>query len=221
MLNNKSIITLSLLLGCATAMAGGMTAEPAQSSMAVKSYDGPYVGGNFDVTRVYMGANGPAGRLGGFGTTDYAGGAVLGYNMTLSGPFKLGMEAFGNDDQIKTTITTGASTYFNELQYNWGFRALPGYRFNDGLVAHLILGYTNAGFGTRASGIYGTYNSQFGANGFQTGLGVWMPVFHDIFVRLDGLYTIYGLQNLPGGYSNNLNTLTGSLTIGDKLSWLG
>ncbi len=217
--NFRKTLVLGLLLGCGTAMAGGMTTEPMQP---VSNYDGFYLGGDvggMGFTSDRHGYNTTADDTRDLGDIDVQGGGLLGYDFTLSNHFKLGLEGFIADDQIANIFTNNISgaQYQMKLRYNWGVRVLPGYEFSEGTVAHLVLAYSDAYFNESDTGFNTVLAStNFDKGGFQTGLGVTTPLAGNFFMRVDALYTMYGTHTNTGStvtYRSYLSTMEGDFGI--------
>jgi hypothetical protein len=219
----KKTVVLGLLLGCGTAMAGGMTAEPVQP---VSNYDGFYIGADVGggallasnswtetvpgvVTQTNSGRRGYAGIVGG---------GLLGYDFTLYDHFKLGLEGFITADQLPITSYVSSSsvaysyTSNNKLRYNWGVRAIPGYEFSEGTVAHIILGYSKGYFSYSNTSTYASLSGNYNRNGFQFGMGITTPLFSHVSFGVDAIGTWYGSNTITGtGTSSSTNTWTNKL----------
>lgn len=223
----------------------------------VDHYNGVYIGADlglmtlFDNVIAPLDVTLPANQLsstttpiGHFGIT---GGGILGYDYSLLQKIKLGIEGYinGTSVTIKQTATVTVPNFdygstVTQQNYAWGFRALPGYEIYPGVVAHLILGYSNAQFTINApppvSGLVITQpivNETFTCNGFQSGLGLTSIAYHNFSLRFDGLFTTYGAHSSPsfvysnpaagtlaytGTYKNILNTFEADLTLSYKFA---
>lgn len=174
------------------------------------------------------------------------GGGILGYDYSIQPKIKLGIEGYINGTNISiaqsqnTTVPNfDAASTTTKQNYAWGFRALPGYEISPGLVAHLVLGYSNAQFTIKSPppatglGIFQPIvNDTFTSNGFQSGIGLTSIIYHNFSLRIDGLFTTYGAHSSPTfSYSNGpealsyigtfrsvLNTFEGDLTLSYKFA---
>lgn len=228
--------------------AGSMGDELKQA----EPYDGVYLGADiglltlFQKSSVSINATSPGNFLGSYkqqeGYFGVTGGGIIGYDYSLQQKIKLGIEGYINGTNV--TIYQSQLTvvpqydYANTTtrqNYAWGFRALPGYELSPGVVAHLILGYSNAQFNIKspppATGL-GLYqpiiNQTFSRNGFQSGIGLTSIVYHNFSLRIDGLFTTYGTHSSPsytynngstvytGTFNSVLNTFEGDLTLSYK-----
>ncbi len=154
------------------------------------------------------------------------GGGLLGYDFTLLNQLKLGLEGFGYADGINllTRQNYSPQTSYNvNIRRNGGVRLLPGYEFTPGTIAHVIVGYSYATFNANDNGDYGLLSTHFSKNGFQGGLGVKTPLFKNLSIRGDMLYTTYSAQTSYGvtttvpssvqTYRNQLATWEGNLSL--------
>ena len=214
-----TMLTLLIsVMNCATSGTMGTDMTP---------YDAFYVGGDIGVSNL-MDPTSTTDPLAAhhMSATGIIGGGLVGYDYSMTEQLTLGVEGFGNANGIHMSslqLYPPQASYRVGAKYNAGLRVLPGYKFNSGAVAHVLLGYTNAGFTITDNGDYGYIDQHFNKNGFQCGLGMKVPITNNLSIRADALYSIYanasniGLSNLapygPQTYYNNLSTLEGDLTI--------
>ena len=218
--------TLTLVLASTSAIAGTM--GPAE---AVENYDGIYFGGTVGVSNLTNQAT--INKFSGFetqnlGGNNVTGGGLLGYDYSFTDMLKLGIEGyvFGNGNQNANSYHNyNGTSYASQETYNWGIRVLPGIEFSSSAVGHIILGYTGGKFQTVDNGAFGYLNHDFYLSGFQSGLGLTNNITKNLFVRVDGLYTMFGKEKNNGiatnlssiaAYSASLSTLEADLTIGYK-----
>ena len=217
---NKNLV-LALALSTQSVCAGTMGAESVP-------YDGLYVGGNIGISNI---ANSTSTTYPlaahHMSSSGLIGGGLVGYDYSVNEKIKFGLEGFGNATGVNTSalqLYAPSASYRVGQGYNAGFRVLPGYQLPSGeTVAHLLLGYTNAGFNVKDNGDYGYINKNLNQSGFQAGLGMKTRFTKNLSIRADALYSIYanasntGISNLaPYGaqiYNNNLSTLEGDLTL--------
>ena len=221
------ISILALLLGSASLFAGTMGAVE-----SVESYDGIYIGGTLGVSNLtnQLKINKFSGvETHDLGGTSVTGGGLFGYDYSFTDMLKLGAEVYvyGNGNQNANSLHNYNGTFYaSQETYNWGIRLLPGIEFSSSAVGHIILGYTGAKFKTTDNGAYGYLNNDFYLSGFQSGLGLTNYVTKNLFVRVDGLYTMFGKEKNNGiatnlasiaNYAASLSTLEANLTLGYKL----
>ena len=249
-LNFKKLFSMLLILMFGkSCFAGAMGAGEKQAD----PYNGVYVGADIGLVALFQGvsvslnetAPGPfigssTTPLGHFGII---GGGIIGYDYSLPQKIKLGIEGYVNGinvtipQSLQSTVPSDSGSTTTQQNYAWGVRALPGYELSPGVVAHLILGYSNAQFfinspppATGLSVLQPIVNESFTCNGFQSGIGLTSIVYRNFSLRIDGLFTTYGAHSSPSYAFNNgalvytgtfksvLNTFEGDLTLSYKFA---
>lgn len=215
-------IHLAILLCISNAAFCGAMAE----RNTYVDYDGVYIGvdvtvGDFNaaITTSY-----PSTYID-LSAVNISGGALIGYDFTIYDRFKLGLEFLANANAYTTS-----SQMFNERtsltaqqRYNLAPRILPGFLFYEGVVGHLIFGYSNAFITVKDNGLQGFINKSGNQSGFQGGLGMKAEFLEGFTFRADIVYSIYGNIGGNGGSNNNLyayqsysvspSTLEGTATL--------
>lgn len=161
---------------------------------------GLYVGGDIGFailqTRETTSVPSEQHKLGGIG---FIGGGLVGYNFVFSN-YDLGIEGFINGNTTKNLVyhNATASRFAVSSRYNWGFRALPGYFFNDYMEGHLILGWSRGHFSISDNGVWGFISGNFDVDGFQFGGGTTFPLFCNFTIRFDSTFVYYPQRKLTG-----------------------
>lgn len=153
------------------------------------------------------------------GNIGFIGGGLLGYNFAFPDRFNFGMEIFLNGTTAKASVNDTFSSASTKTRYNYGFRILPGYKWNCDTVSYVILGVAGGAFNTSFSdGFTGRSGSNnFNRTGWQVGLGSATNIWcNKLFLRGDIIYTGYGSRNTGNSFvsaSNKLSTLDGMVSL--------
>jgi outer membrane immunogenic protein len=152
-------------------------------------------------------ANGWNGRLfGGYGYTFrnhlYLGGEAFVGGSSASGTDKINLPSFNYNGKISAGTSLGVSV-------------LPGYRFDSGPLLYGRLGYigTNLKVNDNFSTVMPSTTKW--VSGFNTGLGIEMPLFNRLSGRIEYDYMNYSSFNNPGttGSSNAPSDNRGSFDL--------
>ncbi|NBX84872.1 MAG: hypothetical protein EBQ95_04590 [Gammaproteobacteria bacterium] len=153
------------------------------------------------------------------GATGLVGGGLVGYDFSILERFNLGLEWFMNATALNDSAyqfypkPNGVSpTYNAHMQYNLGFRGLPGYAFNSTTIGYIVLGYAYGKFNIQDNGDYGFVSSNITESGFQSGAGIKTQIWNNFYIRTDILYTTYTPSNVNGIATNNQGN-PGTLSI--------
>lgn len=162
------------------------------------------------------------------GKIGFIGGGLLGYNWDFPSRFNFGMEVFLNGTTAKASLNDGVDTYTAKSRYNYGFRILPGYKWNCDTVSYVILGVANGNFNTSYTDNLRNRSgsTNFNRTGWQVGLGSATNVWcNKLFLRGDIIYTGYGTRNVNGTYigepatfGHRLSTLDAMISLVYKFS---
>jgi outer membrane immunogenic protein len=218
--HNKIIIIAALVLGAQISVAGSM--GEIESSLITQP--GFYIAGDIGASNLINNeshtVNAETHQLGAVGLV---GGGFIGYDFRVLENVMLGLEAFADANALNMDIQHFNNSYKMNSTYNLGVRVLPSYVFTPFTLGHVILGYTNDHFNIRDNGVYGYINSSFNQSGFQGGLGFTTTARKNVFVRLDGIYSIYASKSSTGlglttatpyqYYNNQFSTLMGELSL--------
>ena len=136
------------------------------------------------------------------GSVGIIGGGYIGYDYQFMPQFHGSLELFGDATGFNLAISHPSTAYQIKQRYDIGLRVLPTYFITPQTAAHVILGYVNGGFKLHDNGTYGYINERFNQSGFQTGLGLTNEIYQSFLIRVDGIYNIFGHQNLLGTTSN-------------------
>ncbi len=152
-------------------------------------------------------ANGWNGRLlGGYGRY------INDSNYYLGGEVFVGTSGASGKDSVDSISYDGKFS----AQNSWGFSLLPGYRLHkDGPLVYARLGYIDTDF--KVTDSIGSTNSKHThwTSGFDTGIGVEIPLYKHFSARLEYEYIDYSSANNPGtlGSDNSPSDNRGSLTF--------
>lgn len=196
-------------------------------------YDGFYLGANIGIGSLldHESTSVPIHDVHYLSNVGVIGGGLLGYDLTLSQHWKLGIEGFLNVTDLSISTNQNYSpqaTYDAQMNYEAGIRFLPGYELTPGTVLHIILGYVSGSFTINDNGNYGFVDSKFSKNGYQGGVGMKAVVSDNVIIRADMIYTSYASQTNTGHltsstgsiqkYNNNFSTFFGNLALIYKFS---
>jgi len=160
-------------------------------------------------------------NLGGYG---FVGGGFVGYNFDFGCErFDFGVEGFivGNTTKNHIFHRQNDAKVTIRSNYDWGFRALPGYQLYQCVEAHLIAGYVRGNFRIKDTGTYGTISKTFNSDGYQVGCGLTVDISNCMAFRFDTVFNGYCLQNnrgltttdLVNTYSVRANSLDSTLSL--------
>lgn len=162
------------------------------------------------------------------GATGLVGGGLVGYDFSVRERFKLGLEWFMNATALNASNyqyypnENGVSPDYNtHMKYNVGFRGLPGYAFTPNTVGYLVFGYSYGKFNIQDNGDYGFVSTNINESGFQCGAGIKTPLWNNVYIRTDVLYTTYAPSRVSGVSVNEQgNPGTSSLIYMNSFSTL-
>ena len=188
MLKRILLASVITLLASGAAMAGGF-------------YVGAGVGANSFNSNLNFNDTGNVtyGHLGAQGSL-YAG-----YVVPFSNQFGVGIEAFGNIMDTKTTDSTYNPALRLKERNTYGLRLLPGYRIAPTADMHLIAGFVRGGFRQDGNNIA---SKNFNANGFQVGLGGGVDVSKNVGIRGDVAYNHFQNKTITIGTDSSAYRLS-------------